>query len=48
MAEDLVSHIRRNKGTLSKRLRTREYKDLRDQEVTQMEDIVGETFEGFD
>ncbi len=48
VAENLVMFIRQNKGTLSKKRRTDEYKKLRDDEVTLLEGIVGDAFEGFD
>jgi hypothetical protein len=47
LAENLLMFIRRNKGTLSKRRRTGEFKRLTDAEVTSLEAIVNEAFEGF-
>lgn len=47
IAENLISLIRQNKGTLSGKRRTGEYKQLRDDEVVQVESIVREAFEGF-
>jgi hypothetical protein len=48
LAEDLLMFIRRNNGTLSKRRRDGEFKQLRDDEVALIEGIVGDAFEGFD
>jgi hypothetical protein len=48
VAEDLLMFIRQNKGTLSKRRRRDEYKELRDNEVEMLEKIVRDAFEGFD
>jgi len=48
VAEDLVMFIRQNKGALSKQRRTEEYRKLRDDEVTLVESIVRNAFEGFD
>jgi hypothetical protein len=45
LAESLVLFIRQNKGTLSKRRRVREFRRLRDDEVTSIEGIVREVFE---
>jgi len=47
LAENLVMFIRQNKGKLSKRWRTSEFKKLTDAEVASLEAIVGEAFEGF-
>ena len=44
MAEDLVMHIRQNKGTLSKRRRSGEFRRLRAGEVALIEGIVHEVF----
>lgn len=48
IAENLVMFIRNNKGTLSKRRCDGEFKKLRDDEVTLIEGIVHNAFEGFD
>jgi hypothetical protein len=48
VAEDLVMFIRQNKGTLSKRRREGEFRQLRDEEVSSLESIVRDAFEGFD
>jgi hypothetical protein len=48
MAENLVMFIRQNKGTLSKKRRTEEFKKLRDEEVASLELIVRDAFEGFE
>lgn len=48
VAENLVMFIRQNKGALSKKRREGEYKKLRDEEVTLLENIVRDAFEGFD
>lgn len=47
VAENLVMFIRQNKGTLSQRRRAVEYKKLRDDEVTLLEGIVRDAFEGY-
>lgn len=46
-AEDLVMFIRQNDGVLPKRRRTGEFAELRDDEVSLIEDIVKETFAEF-
>jgi hypothetical protein len=48
LAENLVMFIRQNNGTLSKKRREGEFKKLREEEVTLIEGIVHEAFEGFD
>jgi hypothetical protein len=48
VAENLVMFIRQNKGTLPRKRREREFKKLRQEEVTLIEGIVNEAFEGFD
>jgi hypothetical protein len=48
IAENLVMFIRQNKGTLSKRRRESEFKQLRDDEVVLIESIVSDAFVGFD
>ena len=48
LAENLMMFIRQNKGTLPKKRRTGDYKELRDDEVTLIEGIVRDSFEGFD
>jgi hypothetical protein len=48
IAENLVMFIRQNQGTLSKKRREGEFKSLRDVEVTSLEQIVHDAFEGFD
>jgi hypothetical protein len=47
LAENLLMFIRQNKGTLSKRRRTGEFKKLTDAEVTSLEAVVNEAFKGF-
>jgi hypothetical protein len=47
LAENLLMFIRQNKGKLTKRRRTGEFKKLTDAEVTALEDVVNEAFEGF-
>ena len=47
LAEDLVTFIRRNNGTLSKKRRQGEFRKLRDNEVASIERIVRDAFEGF-
>ena len=48
LAEDLVMFVRQNKGKLSKNRREHEFKELTDDEVTRLERIVGDAFEGFE
>ena len=48
IAENLMMFIRQNKGTLSRRRREGEFKKLRDDEVTSIEQIVNDAFEGFE
>ena len=45
LAESLVLFIRQNQGTLSERRRVREFRQLRNDEVTSIEGIVREVFE---
>jgi len=47
VAENLLMFIRQNKGTLPKRRRTGEFKQLRDDEVEKLEAVVNDAFEGF-
>ena len=47
LAENLLMFIRHNKGKLPKRQRTGEFKKLTEAEVTALEDVVNEAFEGF-
>jgi hypothetical protein len=47
LAENLMMFIRQNHGSLPKRRREKEFKELTDQEVTTLEDIVRESFAGF-
>jgi hypothetical protein len=48
VAEDLVIFVRQNNGKLSKNRREHEFKELRDEEVTLLERIVRDAFDGFD
>jgi len=48
VAENLVMFILRNEGALSKKRREGEFKKLRDAEVTLLEGIVRDAFEGFE
>jgi hypothetical protein len=48
LAENLLMFIRQNKGALPKRRRQNEFRKLRDDEVTLIEGIVRDAFEGFD
>ena len=48
IADNLLMFIRQNKGTLSKRRRESEFKQLRDDEVLLIERIVIDAFVGFD
>lgn len=47
LAENLVMYIRQNNGTLSKKRRDGEFKQLREVEVSLIEEIVRDEFEGF-
>jgi hypothetical protein len=47
LAENLVMFIRQNQGTLSKNRRAGDYNELRDDEVTRVEEIVRDAFDGF-
>ena len=47
MAENLVMFIRQNNGTLSNKRREGEFKKLRDDKVSLMENIVRDAFEDF-
>jgi hypothetical protein len=47
LAENLLMFVRQNKGKLPKRRRTDEFKKLTDAEVTSLEAVVNEAFEGF-
>ncbi len=46
MAENLLMFIRQNKGKLSKRCRTEQFKELTDAEVSSLKAIVNDAFEG--
>ncbi|MGB9154620.1 MAG: Fic family protein [Alphaproteobacteria bacterium] len=48
LAENLVFFIRQNQGTLPKKRRTGDYKELRDDEVILLEGIVRDAFDGFE
>jgi hypothetical protein len=48
VAGNLLMFVRQNKGKLSKRRRTDEFKKLTDTEVSSLEAVVNEAFEGFD
>lgn len=48
LAENLIMFIRQNHGSLPKRMREREFRELTDQEVTTLEDVVRDSFAGFD
>jgi hypothetical protein len=47
IAEDLVTFIRQNKGNLGRKRRENEFAKLTDDEVTFLEAIVREAFDGF-
>jgi hypothetical protein len=47
LADDLLLFIRQNEGTLSKKRREREFKELKDDEVAEIEAVVREAFDGF-
>jgi hypothetical protein len=48
LAENLVMFIRQNKGSLSENRREHEFKALRDDEITLIEGIVRDAFDGFE
>lgn len=48
LADDLLLFIRQNKGKLSKKRREREFESLTDDEITQIEVIVGDAFDDFE
>jgi len=48
LADDLLLFIRQNKGTLSKKRRDGEFKELKDDEVAKIEAVVREAFDGFE
>ncbi|HEX6897362.1 MAG TPA: Fic family protein [Bryobacteraceae bacterium] len=48
VAEDLLLFIRQNEGKLSKNRRETDFKALRDEEVSGIERIVNDSFEGFE
>ncbi|MGH9388980.1 MAG: Fic family protein, partial [Vicinamibacteria bacterium] len=48
VVENLVLFIRQNKGTLSRKRRDGEFQKLRDDEVTLIESVVRDAFEGLD
>ena len=47
LADNLLMFIRQNKGKLPKRRRTGEFEKLTDKEVTALEAVVNEAFDGF-
>ena len=47
VAENLLMFIRQNNGTLPKRRRTAEFKKLTDEEVSLLEAVVNDAFDGF-
>lgn len=47
LAENLLMFIRQNKGTLPKRRRTGEFKQLTDDEVTRLEAVINDAFQDF-
>ena len=48
LAEDFLMFVRQYQGTLSKRRREGPFAQLTDQEVTALESVVNEAFDGFD
>ena len=48
MAENLIRFIRLNEGKLGRERREGEFEELTDNEVTSIEAIVREAFEGFE
>jgi hypothetical protein len=47
-AADFVMFVRQNEGSLSRKRREREFTPLTDGEVGKLEDIVRDTFKGFE
>ena len=48
LADDLLMFIRQNKGTLPKKRREKEFALLKEEEITLLEEIVGDAFDGFE
>lgn len=48
MAQDLILHVRQNKGTLSRNRRSKQFEKLTDEEVAAAEQLVREAFAEFD
>jgi hypothetical protein len=48
LADDLLLFIRQNNGTLAKKRREREFAALKDEEVSHLEEIVRDAFDGFE
>ncbi|WP_245461769.1 Fic family protein [Rhizobium leguminosarum] len=47
LADDLLTFIRQNNGALPRKRREREFEKLTDQEITRVEAIIQDIFEGF-
>ena len=47
LAQNLILFVRQNEGTLAKKRREKEFKALTDDEVTDLETIINEAFDGF-
>ena len=47
LAQNLILFVRQNSGTLAKKRRKKEFKALTDDEVTDLETIINEAFDGF-
>jgi len=48
MAEQFVLFVNRNSGTLPNKRRKREFAALKEEELSALEEIVRDAFEGFD
>ena len=48
LAEDFIMFIRQNEGSLSNKRRQREFEKLTDEEVSALEEIVRDAFDGFE
>ena len=48
LVQNLILFVRQNRGTLAKKRREKEFKALTDVEVTNLEAIINEAFEGLD
>lgn len=47
LAQNLILFVRQNRGMLAKKRREKEFKALTDDEVTDLETIINDAFDGF-